>query len=329
MTASPLNAIIAVGDSIQVTATGATLTGDPITSFDSVRYVLQTITDTIRVRVSAAGIVTGRASSGSNPVLLNVYAFKGGLVRGDQVVIQVTDTKFGGATLSIQPTGGDSARLAQGSSKSIVPIVQNSVTNESVPNTTFRFTYRPTDASKLGCYVPGIPGIGEFTTLQLSVTDCGTAVGLDQIAAIANSGTAWVIAEANVYGTVLRDSVQYTLTNPYSGYVLLAASNLQVIGGEALGTVYLAPGGTVTFLNFLNPSLGSSVIFTFENPAAATVANPVSTVGDSTGNVTALAGQESSNRQFLTPGVYLYTATVTSGIPPFANASVSGKIVVE
>jgi len=324
---TPINAIIAVGDTVRISVSGKTLTNEPLASFDSVRYVLQNITDTIRVQVSQTGVVTGRASSDNYPVLLNVFAFKGGLVRGEQAIIQVTPTAFAGATLSIQPDVGDSTRLAQGSSKSITPVITNGT--ESVPNPSLRFIIREADATKMGCYVPSFSGIGNFTNFQLNVTNCGTQVGLNQIAALAHSGTAWVIAEANVYGTVLRDSVQYTLTYPFWGYVMIASVNLQLVGGSTLGTLYLAPGGMATFFNFINPNIGAAVAFTLDNPAAALPDNPPSSTGGASGNVTTLQSYEGSNRRFVTPGTYTYTATVTSPTPPFTDYTVTGQIVVQ
>jgi len=143
--------------------------------------------------------------------------------------------------------------------------------------------------------------------------------------------SAWVIASATIYGTPLRDSVKFILTNPYSAYVYVETyNNLAVIGGGALlGTTYIAPGGTITFLNYAYPQLGTLLDFVLDNPAAATATNPPSTVGGSTGNVMGLAGLQASSRVFATPGTYPYTATVNGSVAPFTGVVVKGKIAVQ
>jgi len=328
--ASPLNAIIAVGQTVQIGVTGATLSGAPITTFDSVVYMTQSTTDSIRVQLSPSGLVTGRASSGSTPVLVNVFAFKGGLVRADQVIIQVTPTAVAGVTLSIQPTGSDSAKLARGSSKTITPVIRNS-SGTRVNGAKLRYIYHDSDAAKMGCYTPRFPAIGDFTAKQLGVATCGRNVSLNQIWALTDSGTAWVIADAMVYGAHLRDSVQYTLTNPYSLSINVVPQNLAINGGQNLmGTPKIAPGGTVHFVNGFDPSFNVTVDFIFADPSAATVADPAATYGDSVGNVIDLpGGQQESPRRFWTAGRYSYTAVVHGGIPPFTGATVTGEIIVQ
>jgi len=327
--ASPLNVVMAVGQTTQITVTGKTISGDPITSFDSVVYLTQSTTDSVRVQVSASGLVTARGSSGSNPVLLNVYAFKGELVRADQVIIQVTDVAVSGAGLSIQPQAGDSTKLAIGNSKSIIPMIGNSA-GDSVPYPTFRLTFHTADLIKVGCYTPNFPGIGAFNSQQLSITPCGSATGFNELRAQTNSGTVWVIADAMVYGVHLRDSVQYTLTNPYSSYIFVYANNLSVGGtGGLVGTIQISPSGVIQFDNSFDMTLGTSVDFVFDNPGAATAADPPSTLGGSSGNIIGLNGGESSYRRFMTAGTYNYTATVHGSIPPFTGATVKGQIVVQ
>ena len=320
---SPLNAIMAVGDTLTVTAAGTTLTGEPMTSFDSVLYVLQRVTDTLRVRVSKTGVVTALGSSGNSPVLLNVIAFKNGTARGDQAVIQITAAAIPNATLSIQPTGSDSARLAKQSSKTIRPVVADLTTGDRVSNPQFRYTYHDADSLKVGCYVPQFPTVGTIPSAQLQLTNCGTRVGLNAIRAL-QTGTVWVIATATVYGRPLRDSVLYTFTNPFSFSIAVSANNLSVRGGAATyGTIYIAPGGTITFQNFLPAQLVTSVDYTFDNPAAATSAG-----GDS-GNVLGLHQYDESPRKFLTPGTYTYTSTLNGAVAPFAGVTLSGQIVVQ
>ena len=327
---TPLNAIMAVGETLQIGVTGKTLTGAPVTSFDSVLYLLVNENDTARVQVSPTGLLTARASSGATPIMLDAVAFKDGVARASEVVIQITPTAIAGVTLSIQPQAGDSARLAPNSSKTIVPLVWNPTTGERVNGPTFRYTYHNEDAWKMVCNAPSFVPVGDLTNLQLAGTFCLYSVGLNRISVMARADSVWVIASATVYGVALRDSVKYILTNPYSDYVYMLSSNLAAAGGSSLvGTVYLAPGGIITFYNLLDPSLGSTVDFVLDNPAAATADTPPATVGDSIGNVIGLNGGESSNRRFNTSGTYHYTATVRGSVPPFTGAQATGVIVVQ
>src|SRR2546430_10635570 len=84
--ASPPASIIAVGGTQQVTVSGGDYSGDAITTFDSVVYQLNTRADSTRVRVSSDGLLTHLAT-GSGNVLINVIAFKGRAIRGDQIAV--------------------------------------------------------------------------------------------------------------------------------------------------------------------------------------------------------------------------------------------------
>ena len=196
--------------------------------------------------------------------------------------------------------------------------------------TKLRYTFHDEDVARMGCYIPRFPAIGVFTAKQLAVATCGKTVALNQISAVADSGTVWVIADLVAYGVHLRDSVQYTLTYPYNVGVGLFPQNLSLAGGGVtLPTVYVPPTGTVHFSNGFDPTMATTADFIFDDPSAATVANPAATYGDSVGNVIALpGGQQESPRRFLVPGTYSYTATLHGGVPPFTGASVRGTVIV-
>jgi len=327
--ASPLNAILAVGQTVQIDVAGQALSGQAITTFDSVVFATQSATDTLRVQVSPTGLVTGRAASGSNPVLLNVFAFKDGVIRADQVILQVTDSAITAPTLSIQPGPGESTTLSQNSSMQLTPVVRNAL-GSSVPYVSLRLLYHDADLGKLGCYVPNFPDVGKYTSTELSLPTCASSVGLNSIVATDRSGSVWVIADASVYGVHLRDSVQYTMINPPSGLVAFLPRNLSLQGGTTLfGAVYIVPGGQVTFYNFFDTGLGTSIDVVFDNPGAVAAVSPPSTTGGSSGNITALLGGQQTLRTFPTPGTYHYTATLSGSIAPFSGAQTSGEIVVQ
>lgn len=319
-TVSPTNAVMAVGQTVQLSVTGRSLSGDVITDFDSVQYSLQTPTDTLRIQLTSAGRITALAPTGySTPVIVNVVPFKDGLAKGDQAIIQVTQTAIAEATLSIQPVPPDSAKLAQGNGKTIVPFIGNLTRGESVDNPTIRYRVNGADVKQLGFYAPNF-STATLTANQLYQFTCFACVGLNQTYAVGNTGQAWLYADVDVYGTMLYDSVQYTLTNPYSAFVYLSDLGLAVLNAQP--TVFISPGGTVQFYNAISAAYGTQVTYTFADPSAATP-------GDASGNVVGLNSGESSSRRFLTAGTYTWTAMVSGSAPPFTGVTAAGRIVVQ
>jgi len=183
------------------------------------------------------------------------------------------------------------------------------------------------------CYAPRFVATATLTEAQLEQTPCGVnrnagQVGLNQIHAF-KKGTAWVYATATVFGVVLRDSVQYTITNPISGFIQASPYYLTA-NQPGISDIYIAPGGTVTFYNAFPDVLGVSVTFTFDDPSAASAADTPSDNGGASGNVTALTtSQPQSDRKFLTAGRYGWTGTVLGGVPPYTGATWRGTIIVE
>lgn len=326
---SAVNVVMAVGDTLTITATGRTLTGTPVTEFDSVRYALQNVTDTLRARLAPTGTVTAIAVSGTGtPVLLNVFAFKGGVVAVDQANLQVTQSRIVGAALSLQPIPPATTTLATGQSKTLVPRIANG-SGQQVASPRLRFDYSATDSQKVSCYAPRITETSTYTQGELNLTDCGSKhLSLNQIYAL-QAGTAWVRASVLVYGTMLRDSVQYTFTNPLTGEIDVGPSNVLSAFVPVRNGVVIVPGGTVTFYNAFDPSFAASLTFTFDNPTAATAADDPSTDGGQSGNVTPLSGYQFTMRKFSTPGVYTWTAVISGSVPPWTGQTTSGTITVQ
>ena len=328
MHVAPLNSIMAVGDTLSLAVVGQTLSGAPITSFDSVEYLLQNPVDSLRLHVSSTGVMTALTpSSAYNPVTLQVIAFKDGLARADVAIVQITDGAFAGATLSIQPTPDDSARLAIGNDKWIQPTIQNT-SGQAVDGPMVRYEYGAGDSTTMQCYVPNFMSTATLTSNQLTLTPCGAGrVGLNTIHGNI-TGTAWVIADVTVYGVRLRDSVQYTLTHPATQFVQIFPLTLG-LSNAGLNSVIVAPGGTVYFSNGLPSSLGASMSWTFDHPEAVTAADPPSDLGGASGNISAVPGDQYATRRFPTAGTYTWTATVSGGVPPFTGATTSGFVIVQ
>jgi len=325
LTVTPLNAILAVNDTMQIHVSVQSLSGAALSSVDSVVYQLANVADSLRIRLSRTGLVTAIAASGpGSPVLVNVLAFKDGLVRADQTVLQITDTAIPGATLSIQPIAPDSAKLTVFSNKMLTPVIENTTTDESVPGPTLRLEIRPGDMDKVGYYRPYITPPPNIVSLNLID---GVGAPLNGIVTLSHTGTVWVYANVLVYGTMLHDSVQYTITNGYRGSVAVGdqGSLALVLSGQM--NVAVSPGGVVAFFNNMSLDLNTTVDFTFDVPGAAT-ADPD---GDGTsGNILGLpGGGTGATRQFLTPGTYQWTATVRDGIAPYTGQTVGGTIVVQ
>lgn len=315
---SPHNAIVAVGGKVKLSVTSQSITGAPVTTFDSVRYILRSVADTLRVQLSPDGEFTGLAPSGSAPVVVRAFAYRDGVGKGDESIIQVTQTALSGLTLSIQPIPPDSTRLERNASKVITPVIRNPVTAESVTGPTLRLTTKAADRLVIAGYetllsLPGTDGP------PISFPNPFLGSSTNRIKAIAGEGSGWVHAEVDAYGAVLRDSVKYTATWPFTATVSIDALNMGIVAGGFRRdgeNLKLAPSATVTFQNGLPASGGASIVtFTFDNPNVATVS--------------ALAVGESSDRQFLVPGIYTWTATVGGSAPPFSGQTTSSTITIK
>ncbi len=332
--ASPQNAIVTVNGTVQIDVNGKSITGAPI-AFDSVLYQLEAVSDTTKLTVSPSGLVTGHATTAAGPVRVTVIAYKDGVADGDEVIVQVTPTAISGAALSIQPPAGEPARLAMGEYVELIPVVSNPTTGEAVPNVQLRLTVREEDTKKLTGYTPYIKLPGENGVLvQPSSPNLGDYY--NYVYVIAGEGKAWVFAEVDAYGTLLKDSVQYTLTYPLSANLEIQFRNLAVsLGYRSLREQHLMEGATYTFNNQIvirNSEYkvigGWPISFAFDNPGATTAATPPSTVGGASGDVPVLQPDERTKRKFLTPGTYRWTVTVGGTAAPFAGQTTSGTIVV-
>lgn len=333
----PPVSILAVGSTQQLSATGVAVSGEPIAAFDSAWFffpnIYQSQADTSRVRLSSIGLITAVAPT-TTPVELAVVGFKGGVGLGDMVLVQVTAAAIPGLTLSIQPAAPDSAKLAAGVTKAIVPVLRNPGTGATVANPAMRYLIKPEDQGRVQPYAPivllRLPSkasnrdIGYFYRWSSSVSPAS-----NQIVPLTGEGSAWIYATVNAYGTMLRDSVRYTFTYPYTKTIATVKANLAIASLYDGQTLTLAPGATVTFQNGVAAADPLQIAYTFDVPGAATAASPASMIGGSSGNVASLSGSQTSKRRFPTPGTYRWTATAAGGPAPWDGQSVSGMIVIK
>lgn len=320
---SPGVSIVAVGQTQQLTVTAHALTSAPIT-LDSVVYRLNTLADTARVKLSASGLVTALAPS-TSAILVNVFGYKDGAVKADQAMLQTTAAAVSGLTLSIQPPSGDSTRLAAGTAKTIVARVWNPVTGDSVTKPIVRFTVGTGDSTRVAVYIPTLTSpSGQTTVVHPSSLSASAA----QIRPLAGEGTVWIHAAITAFGTVLQDSVLYTLTYPFTQTISIGTQGNGVVSSYKDQTVTLAPGATITFTNNTSNLTGFGIAISFDNPSAATAAASPSVPGGSSGNVTTLTSGQSSARRFLMAGTYHWTM-LASGPTPYGGQTFSGTIVIK
>jgi len=250
----------------------------------------------------------------------------------DAAMIQVTDAVLPGAVLSIQPTPPDSARWQAGMDKHISPLVFNPTTLDSVQGVAIRLEFRSGDSAAVRCQT--FPTSSYPRTLSfeaLTKTNCthGTNDYYNDLSYFVGlrPDTIWIHANAVVYGTLLRDSLQFIITNPAQGLVYFYPGGMSVGRQERYLNPAIVPGGTVTFNNFYDPSYGTSFNITFDNPAAA---HPTPDGSDTTsGNIVGLKASQAATRQFMTSGTYGYSFTITDGVAPFKGITGRGTITVQ
>lgn len=334
--AGPRNTLLTVGGTVQLTMSAVSLTGAPVTTFDSVVYRLGNVGDSASIRVSSTGLVTGVAPIG-NALPVNVLVYLNGTCNGDQLLITVTAGAVPGLTLSIQPPVGDSAKQSIGLAKTIIPVLRNPTTGQSLTGVQLQYAVQSQDQDRLGVFTGAISLNSAAGAASVHLPKSPSAAR-NQILPYVGEGSVWVYAALNAYGTLLQDSVQYSFTYPYTGTVAISKSSLAVLiainGGiglavPSLPAFTLAPAGIVTFTNNAPLNDPLTVAYIFDNPAAATAPSLASTVGGASGNVSALAAQTSSRRQFLTAGTYRWTMTTSGGTAPWSGQTATGTIIVK
>lgn len=329
--ASPMNLIMAVGDTVTVGLHVTSLTGAPITSVDSTMYVLSVSSDSQYVHVSRSGLVTGMQPT-MYPVKLWVLAFKDGAMSADEVILQVTSTAFTAARLSIHPTPPDSARWPVLSQKILNPVVRDTISGQTVSGVILRLEFGPQDSSSVVCFSEGFSNVGLLISSQLSKNNCAFRPGIDYNTLNAlvgmRTGTIWVHANVLAYGRMLRDSLQFTFINPPTATIAFSTSNVAGGGANTPLNVAITPGGRVVFNNNYDRSFGTVIDVVFDNPAGA-AGYPATSPTAPTGNIIGLKTGSPATRRFPTAGTYGYTFTITDGVTPFKGVTGRGTITVE
>lgn len=323
---SPTAAIIAVGDTLRLAVTGATLTGVPVTEFDSIRYALYTASDSARVHLDRlTGTIVGvAASSGPTHVKVDVFAFKNGAVGGAETLVQVTATRIAGPlTMSVQPPLNGNI-LTWGVAKAVYPSIRNPVTGDSVRQPVIRYSVGSADTLRVSVYQPYLRLPITINPSQLQIgARVYPAAAVNAILPNVGEGSAWVYGNVTAYGQALRDSARYTFVYPSSATITTAKTNLAVTAyGYQDETLTLSPGGIVTFTNGVSDSM--RVAYSFDHPEVATAVG-----GGASGNIAALGAGETAQRQFLQTGTYQWTAVASNAGAPWDGQSIHGTIVIK
>jgi len=335
---SPLNAIVAVGGTQQFSVSMQSLTGAPITNADSVVYMLSNPADTVRLRIDrTTGVVTGVApSTPPRHVRVNVFAYQGIVIVGDQAFVQVTTNAIANPTASIQPNwaAGDSVRLAMGVSKTVVPRIRNAA-GDSVSSPAARFNVAAADMQRVAVFQPYVGLFDRSPYVYVTGLQYPSG-GINRFLPKVDSGTAWIYYRAVAYGVPIADSVRYSFTPPFSAQITVTKTNLELTsageGGSANVALTLAAGAEVTFFNSLSGDDPLTITVEFSDPNGATTSVPAPSpgqAGGASGNITTLVGGQSAQRRFNTPGRYVWTMKGTGGPAPWNGQTVSGTLVIK
>jgi uncharacterized protein YjdB len=231
---------LAVGQSLQLSATPITPTGAPITNLGNATF--QSI-DTMMVKVDANGLVTAHAAANGVMVIASIQSTEQNLTNADTVWVNVTSSAMPVVTFSIQPP--DSAILAVGEPKTLSAVVKNG-DGDDVPGLSIRY----------GSSDPGKLAVNPFSG-QLS------AKGIGKVK---------IWATSTSYGQAMSDTVEMTVTYPIRAWVSIEYVNWR----DTSSKVYLAnrklrvrKGAKVEWDNWTYKPLQ----VTFENPAAVAGGN--------------------------------------------------------
>jgi hypothetical protein len=328
VTATPQATILAVGASQHIGVSAVSLTGAPVTTFDSVTYQLNSIGDTAIVSLSSAGVVTALKPSVAT-VKVNVFVTQSGVTKGDQTLVQVTQAALAHPRLTFVVGAFDSTRIAFGSSKTVTQVVQDTVTGALIATPAVRLAVKADDAPRLTVYAPSL----SFGNAPITVT-AASAPSDNQIYANDQKGVVWLYGSTLAYGKPLRDSILFTLLYPIRGTISVGAAGLGLTSPYQDQLIYLSAGAIVSFSNGTPLADSIGIAFTFDVPARANpLPPPGSPFGGDSGNITPLFGGQTAFRVFQVCSVcpaetVAWKATAVSGVPPWKGQGLQGSIYI-
>lgn len=226
---------LAVGQTQVLVAMPRAISGDTLTSSVAPKFVS---TDTTRVRVDANGTVTAVKPT-TSAVSVIASLLTNGVTTADTASIVVTQNPQAVGSISIHPTGNDSAKSAVSAYQTL-----DLVEKDTAGNT--------------------ITGLAvQLISLDTTILTFNSGYVYGK-----SPGTTTIIATTTSYGVVKSDTVTWTITNPTSLYLY--------VYGKASATPLSPVAAVITVngtVNVYNAS-GAVASITFDTPSANIVGNP-------------------------------------------------------
>ena len=238
-----------------------------------------------------------------------MIVFRGGVRLADEVTLNVTPTVIAGATLHLQPS---TTTIKQGAYTYIPVTLGNGVTQ--VSGLSVRHTADTTGTPLINTYHPYI------SDPLTRATIAPPSAAFNYVQANVGAGSAYVYAEVNAYGTILRDSVLFHFAYPSSAFIAVPGTQegFTIAPTANHQTLNLNSGASVLFANFLNAS-GVMLDVTFSDSTAVIPAT----------NIHGLGQYSSASRKFNIPGTYTWTITVSGPIALYNAQTFTGKLHIQ
>lgn len=302
--------ILAVGDSLQITASAKNIFGEslPLGSGMPVAWQSQA---SKTVSVDSNGVLHAlKATSEDEYITITAKWTYGGVTSTAEVLANVTATQQ--PIAGIRVVSSDSARSGW------VEPLSGSLSGVSV-------TTVDADGRQIG--IPRIPltlhdsmPTGTISTIFLG--RIGALVGLGQYAVMSRAvGEFWLYAQSTVYGVVMRDSLRFTGLYPALAEIPIIqdSSSNALISKFSGQEVFVQPCGLVHFKNVSNMPID----IVFDDSTAAAKCVPV----DQAGNILNLNTNQTATRKF--PAVGTVRWTVRDPATGTLLTRVSGKITMK
>jgi len=245
-TFEPRASMIAVGGTEQLTVVPRGFDGDSLPFPASTEFWSS---DSGKVLVTQAGLVSGVAATGTVPVAVMVRVQSGNVTRTDTAYVAVTDVAYQPASLQLTTPYGSQAWLLFG-----------------------QVTIAPQITAVGGAVVTGVPAYLTTSATALPIQSTSGVAGI-------KLGPAWVKGTLTAYGVKLTDSVQVKFTPaPFFGSITLdstaAGQPKSTVAGYKIWFALFTP---LTITN--NTSHTLTITFTGPAPVPADVTIAPGTAG--------------------------------------------------
>jgi hypothetical protein len=281
-------ATMLVGTTLQLTSTPLSAVQQPLSGLPATTY---TTSDSEKVSVSPTGLLTAVRVTGATPITIIAKMTVDGITNADTIPVLVVSTAHTFASLSIQPTPGDSAKAGLSTTKPLDVVAL--------------------DSAGLPLVSPNI--IIKFRSLNTAVA----TVSSSGVISAVTKGQTTIIASTTSYGVTKSDTLQFTIGNPAAAQITLFGNSFPTIPPVNPAVTVVGVYATVTFAK----SVGYSAVATTDITFDSLTDNIVNVSGGGTGpNIVGLANAPvNAQRKFMAPGTYTFKEGLLSN---------PGKIIV-